>query len=85
MGKDNSKRMTEDQAWKVGASEALESDIFGTISEILVQMFRRASKGIGRERSDMEFLDYILAANNGKDSLACAMAKAAAPKLLTEQ
>jgi hypothetical protein len=44
-------------------------------------MYRRAGKGIGRERSDMEFLDYILATSNGKESMASAMAKAAAPKL----
>ena len=80
-GKDNSKRLIEDQAWKVGASEAFDSDIFGTMSEILIHMYRRASKGIGRERSDMEFLDYILAESNGKESMAGAMAKAAAPKI----
>ena len=54
--------------------------MFGMMAEILVQMFLRASKGIGRERSDMKLLDYILADNNGRESLAGAMAKAAAPK-----
>ena len=80
IGKGNTKRTLKDQAWKVGASEAFESDIFGTIAEILVQMYRREAKGIGREMSDLDFLDFIMADKNGSESLAGAMAKAAAPK-----
>ena len=81
VGKHNPKRVIEDQAWKVGAPEAFESDIFGTMSDFLVQMHRRASEGIGRERSDMEFLDYRLADSNGREPMAGAMAKAAAPNI----
>ena len=55
-----SHRKLEDHAWRLGVSEAFESDMYSMIAEILAQMFLRTSKGIGRERPDMEFLDYIL-------------------------
>ena len=74
-------RTLEDQAWKVGASEAFESDIFGTIAEILIQMFKREAKGIGKEMSDLDYLDFIMGDRDGRESLAGAMAKAAAPKV----
>ena len=81
--KGHNHRKLEDHAWRLGVSEAFESDMYSMIAEILAQMFLRTSKGIGRERSDMEFLDYILSEKNGngRESLAGAMAKAAAPRL----
>ena len=87
VSKGHSNRRLEDHAWRIGASEAFESDMFSMIAEILVQMLLRASKGIGRERSDMEFLDHILsdANGNGRESLAGAMAKAAAPQVRQEK
>ena len=55
IGKDNSKRLIDDQASKVGAPETFESDIFGTIAEILVQMFRRST---GLEISNLSNIPF---------------------------
>jgi len=73
------KRNIEDQAWRVGADNAFESDIFGTITEIAIQMFRRKSKGHKLGALDMKFLSDILETQEGKESFAGAVAKAAAP------
>ena len=64
------KRNIEDQAWRVGADNAFESDIFGTITEIPIQMFRRKSKGHKMGARDMKFLSDILEAKEGRGSFA---------------
>ena len=73
------KRSIENQAWRVGADNAFESDIFGTITEIAIQVFRRKSKGHTLGALDMKFLSDILETKEGKESFAGAIAKAAAP------
>ena len=72
-------RNIEDQAWMVSANNAFESDIFGAITEIAIQMFRRRSKGHKLGRHDIKFLHDILGAKEGTESFAGAIAKAAAP------
>ena len=79
-GSGKQKRNIEDQAWRVGADNAFESDLFGTITEIAIQMFRRKSKGHKLGALDMKFLSDILEAKEGQESFAGAIAKAAAPK-----
>ena len=59
IGADRTKCVVENHAWLTGAADAFEGDLHGTISSVLVQMFRRKAKGIGMEREDMDFLDHI--------------------------
>ena len=63
----------------VGAKDVFESDVYGTIAQILVQMLTRSSKGTGMERQDIGSIDHNLTAEAHIEPLAGAMAKAAAP------
>ena len=73
VGDQKGRRKAEDHAWEVG-------DFFTTTAATLTQMLKRKGKSIGLERENCEFLDYILEAEASMDSLAGAMAKAAAPR-----
>ena len=80
VGEANVHRIIEEHALQVGANNAFESGIFGTITEIAVQMFKRRSKGHKLTKQDEGFLSNILEAKDGKESFVGAIAKAAAPK-----
>ena len=80
IGPTKHERVIEEQAWEVGADNAFESDLLGTIAEIMIQMYQRKSQKRGLEAQDEIFLKRILKQEGGKDSLAATMAKAAAPR-----
>ena len=68
VGPPKTKRIIEEQAWEVGAENAFESDLLGTIAEILIQMYQRKSQGRGREAQYESFLKRILKQEGGRDS-----------------